>query len=66
MRNWPGGHKYFCKKANMSVFSTQVEAAPQLDNDKGDILLQVMKIHQLDGKGRVASSLFYGTCTCYV
>ena len=38
------GHKYFCKRANVSAFSTQVEAVIKSDINLDDVLLQVMKI----------------------
>ena len=38
------GHKYFGKKANVSAFSTQVEAVLKSDINQDDVVMQVMKI----------------------
>ena len=43
------GHEYFCKGANKSAFSTQVETASRSDANQDNVLLQVIKIPRLYG-----------------
>ena len=44
-------HEYFYKGTSKSAFSMKVEAVLRSDTSEYDVLLQVMKIPQLDRKG---------------
>ena len=57
------GHEFFCKEVGESASSMQVETALRSDVDKDEVLLQVMKIPQLDRDSGCKSVLWDTSCS---
>ena len=55
--------EFFCRRANVSAFSMQIETVLKSDIDKKGVLLQVMKIRWLDEEKGCKSVLWDTACS---